>query len=297
MDAAVDLKNIENVLRGIVIPSPPQIIADLQMEMAMPDPDMSSMAALISKDAGLAGAVLKTVNSPLYGSSREISSIAQAVMMLGMQTIMDIINTLCLRQATTDVEKMTDNVYSTLTRFWDSAADVARVCGMVGKKIGLSPLDNAYLLGLFHNVGIALMIVKHDSFLDVMSDSYAQSEVRVVDVENDAIGSNHAVLSYFVARSWKIDSRLCRIISMHHDVNIFENPNVVDSSENVLLGVLKIAEHIVGLHRILGNQQVDQEWKKIADNVMLCVGLTSYELDDLKAQAAELGYGQQLYFR
>ena len=73
--------------------------------------------------------------------------------------------------------------------------------------------------------------------------------------------------------------------------------NVDDSFENIMLGILKIAEHLVGLFRILGNQEVDHEWEKIGDNVLVCVGLTSYEFDDLKSQVAELGYGQQFYFR
>lgn len=48
-------ENIEKILKGITIPSPPQIIADLQMEMAMPDPDLNEMANMISKDPGLSG--------------------------------------------------------------------------------------------------------------------------------------------------------------------------------------------------------------------------------------------------
>jgi len=288
---------IEKILRGITIPSPPQIIADLQMEMAMPDPDLNAMSDLISNDVGLAGAVLKTVNSPYYGSNRDINSISQASMMLGMQTLMDIINTICLRNATIDVNELSDNMYSTLTRFWDSAADVAKVCAMVAKKLGLSPLDNAYMLGLFHNVGIALLIAKHDNYLDVMADSYLQSEKRIVDIENNAIDTNHAVISYYTAKSWKLDKTLCKIISIHHNSDLFKTANLKDTTENTLLGVLKIAEHVVGLHRVIGNIETDYEWKKIGENVLLCVGLTSYELDDLKAQSAELGYGQQLYFR
>ncbi len=74
--------NVEKILKEITIPSPPQIVADLQMEMAMPDPDLNAMADMISKDPGLAGGVLKTLNSPFYGN-HDIGSISKAVMMLG----------------------------------------------------------------------------------------------------------------------------------------------------------------------------------------------------------------------
>ena len=61
-------ENIESILKGITIPSPSQIIADLQMEMAMSEPDLNEMANMISKDPGLAGGVLKILNSPFYGN-------------------------------------------------------------------------------------------------------------------------------------------------------------------------------------------------------------------------------------
>lgn len=299
MNSAAKTKKseIEDVLRGIVIPSPPQVIADLQMEMAMPDPDLNVMANLIAKDVGLSGAVIKTVNSPIYRGSRAIDSINQGVMVLGMKTIMDIINTLCLRNTSASLDKMTDNIYKTLTRFWDSASDMANVCELIGRKLGLSPIDNVYLLGLFHNVGIALMISKHDDYLDVMVESYSQNGARIVDIENKVYDTNHAVISYYTAKSWKVDPRISKIISAHHNIDIFSKGNAKDTVENQLLGILKIAEHVVGLHRILGNQEKDYEWEKIGNQVLLLVGLTTYELDDIASQAEELGYGQQLYFR
>ena len=71
-------ENVEAILKGITIPSPPQVVADLQMEMAMPNPDLNEMADMISKDPGLAGGVLKTLNSPFYGN-HDIGSISKAV--------------------------------------------------------------------------------------------------------------------------------------------------------------------------------------------------------------------------
>ena len=296
MNSAVENSDIEGVLKGITIPSPPQIIADLQMEMAMPDPDLNTMADLITKDAGLSAAVIKTVNSPIYGASREVISINQGVMMLGMKSIMDIINTLCLRNTTTSRAEMTDNTFKALTRFWDSASDVANVCELVGRKIGLSPSDNAYLLGLFNNVGIALLIAKHDNYLDVMVDSYGQERSRIVDVENAQIDTNHAVVGYYAAKSWKVDPRVCKVISMHHNLDVFSKSDSKESVENNLLCALKIAEHIVGLHRVLGNQEVDYEWNKIGDNLTMMIGLSSYDLDELTSQAADLGFTERSYF-
>lgn len=296
MTQAIKQQDIKDLLRGISIPSPPQIIADLQMEMAMPDPDINEIAKFIANDAGLSGSVLKLVNSPFYGDRENVTSISKAVLMLGMDTIIDIINTVCLKKSFMDSESISDNLYATMIRFWDSAADIARVCSMVGSRLHLSPLDNVYTLGLFHNVGISLMVSKHENYLDVMRKSYQQDKDRIIDIENDEYGTNHAVLSYYTARTWKLNQNLCDLIAQHHNPNMFLDKDFIEKKDIKILAVLKIAEHIVGLYRILGNESQDKEWDVIGENVLLAAGLSEYELDDLIYQAKDFGYGTQQYF-
>ncbi len=71
-------EQIKKVLQGISIPPQPQTMVDLQMEQASPNCDIKHIAKLISKDVGLSGSILKTVNSSFYGLSNKISSIEQA---------------------------------------------------------------------------------------------------------------------------------------------------------------------------------------------------------------------------
>ena len=75
MANALTQEQIINVLQGIKIPPQPQILVDLQIEQIMPDPDLNSIANLISRDVGLTGTILKVVNSPFYGLTNKITSV------------------------------------------------------------------------------------------------------------------------------------------------------------------------------------------------------------------------------
>ena len=75
MANALTQEQIINVLQGIKIPPQPQILVDLQIEQIMPDPDLNSIANLISRDVGLTGTILKVVNSPFYGVTNKITSV------------------------------------------------------------------------------------------------------------------------------------------------------------------------------------------------------------------------------
>lgn len=290
-----DNVKIEEMLKGINIPTPPQIVADLQMEMASEEPDMNAMSDMISSDVGLAGAILKIVNSPFYAGRGSISSISQAVMHLGIKVVIEIVNAHCLREACVP-DKLPKNKYSALIRFWDTATDVAKVCAMAARVLGISPKENVYTLGLFHNVGIALLSNKHDDYFNVMRDSYSQKSLCITDYENSVLNTNHAVIGYYVARAWKLDKQLCELIAAHHRQDVILSLKDHNALESQLLCILKMAEHITGLYRILGGMEVDHEWQVIEQKVFDVTGLSKYEFEELMLQARDNGIGSQQYF-
>jgi len=289
-------EQIDSILRGTTIPSPPQIIVDLQMEMAMPDPDLNAMSKLISGDAGLAGGVLKTINSGIYGGGAEITSISKAVMMLGMNTLMRIINTLSLRNEMMNMDDIPDRLFAAMNGFWDSASDVAQTSVLIAQRLSFARPDSAYALGLFHNVGIPLLMLKYNNYAEVMRESYEKPSPRIVDTENQMIDTNHAVLGFFVARSWKLPINLCNLISQHHNAEIFQDPRIPDSEDKTLLAILKMAEHVSGLYRCIGGQPNNLEWNQAGKYILEYAGLSSVDFDDIISQAHDSGLGQQQYF-
>ena len=279
-------EQIQQVLQGISVPPQPQIMVDLQIEQVMPDPDLATIAKLISQDPGLSGALLKIVNSPYFGLTNKISSIQRAVNLLGSRSIINMINALSIRS------EMSDETIITLNRFWDTAQDVAMTCLTLAKRLGFEPADEAYTLGLFHNCGIPLMLKRFDNYIDVLEQAYAEAATgsRIVDTENRAFKTNHAVVGYYTAKSWNLPKHLCDVIAQHHNaVNIFEDPNGRDAQLKNLLAILKMAEHICCCSDVLGAQSRDYEWEALHDHVLDYVGLSEYDFLTLRDTIRELG--------
>ncbi|PAV48375.1 histidine kinase [Pseudomonas sp. HAR-UPW-AIA-41] len=287
---AVDLSEgqIQEFLHGISVPPQPQIMVDLQMEQLMPEPDLKAIAKLIGQDPGLSGALLKIVNSPHFGLANRIASIQQAVNLLGCNTVINLINAQSIKG------EMSDETIVTLNRFWDTAQDVAMTCLTLAKHIGYQPADEAYALGLFHNCGIPLMVKRFPDYMQVLEEAYAcnNDERRVVDVENDKLNTNHAVVGYFTARSWRLPEHLCEAIANHHNLlAIFSEESSRNARLRTLLSILKMAEHICGCHRVLGNQVDDHEWAVLEPTVLEYVGLSEYDFENFMDSLKELGIG------
>ncbi|AHF65526.1 MULTISPECIES: HDOD domain-containing protein [Pseudomonas] len=279
-------EQIQQALQGISVPPQPQIMVDLQMEQYMPDPDLAVIARLISQDPGLSGALLKIVNSPHYGLSNKIASIQKAVNLLGSRTVINLINAQSIKG------EMSDETIVTLNRFWDSAQDVAITSLTLAKRIGSQTVDESYALGLFHDCGIPLMLKRFPDYMPVLEESYAKAgpDWRIVDTENSKFDTNHAVVGYFTAKSWRLPEHVCNAIANHHNaLAIFEDDTSRNAALKNLLAPLKMAEHICESSRVLGNQDEDHEWNSIGHLVLDYVGLSEYDFEYLRESIRELG--------
>ncbi|QDH68160.1 HD-like signal output (HDOD) domain, no enzymatic activity [Pseudomonas sp. NFACC42-2] len=286
MSQELSAEQIQQALQGISVPPQPQIMVDLQMEQYMPDPDLEVIARLISQDPGLSGALLKIVNSSYYGLSNKIASIQRAVNLLGSRSIINLINALSIRG------EMSDDTIVTLNRFWDTAQDVAMTCLTLAKRTGAQAVDEAYALGLFHDCGVPLMLKRFPNYMTVLEEAYANAgpDCRVVDTENNAFNTNHAVVGYYTAKSWRLPEHVTDAIANHHNaLAIFSDETSRNPQLKNLLAILKMAEHIGSSYRVLGNQSVDHEWNAIGHLVLDYVGLSDYDFESLKLSIRELG--------
>jgi HD-like signal output (HDOD) protein len=283
-------EQISNVLMGIKIPPQPQILVDLQIEQIMPDPDLKRIAALIRRDVGLAGTILKVVNSSFYGLRNKITSVDQAVSLIGLDSIINIINGVSIKS------EMSDETITHMNRFWDTANDIAMIATNIAKMVGFPKPDLAYLLGLFHNVGVPLLMRRFDNYLEVLQHSYFNKSDRIIDIENDVLKTNHAVVGYYIAKSWNLPKILCEAIAEHHSCErCFLGKQHTESKTKTLLAILKLAEHVCGSYKILGNQEVDFEWELIGDEVLTHLGLGEYDVEQLEANLDEMGISVKNY--
>ncbi|UVL01436.1 HDOD domain-containing protein [Pseudomonas sp. B21-048] len=267
------------------MPAQPQIMVDLQMEQYMPDPDLEVIAKLISQDPGLSGALLKIVNSPYYGLSNKITAIQRAVNLLGSRSIINLINAQSIKG------ELNDDAIVTLNRFWDTAQDVAMTCLTLAKRVGVQAGDEAYALGLFHDCGIPLMLKKFPDYMKVLEQAYgtASAECRVVDTENKNYNTNHAVVGYYTAKSWRLPEHVTQAIANHHNaLAIFSDESSRNTPLKNLLALLKMAEHICASFRVLGNQSEDHEWNSVGPLVLDYIGLSEYDFETQKQEIRDL---------
>lgn len=289
--------DIEKTIRGITIPSPPQILSDLHAVLSSPGASISDVVDVISKDAGVSGMALRTVNSPIFGISNPVESIDRAVFVLGSSAVMNIVNCVCLRNEMMASTNIPGKTKALLSKLWDCQMDMAIACSVVSSKLGVCATDKAYMVGLFHNVGAYLLLSKHENYPSVLVEKYRSPCGTLVAAENAAYDTNYAVIGYYVARAWRLPESVCSaIVSQHNFLHLLGAGGCKDDGVCQMIAVLKIAEHLIGMHRVLGNTDDDFEWARVGDAVMEYLGITDIDVNDIADELAERGIGQRGYF-
>jgi HD-like signal output (HDOD) protein len=264
---------IEDVAKGFNIPSMPDILVKVQNICANNEGNLEDLANLIAMDIGLSSAILKTINSPLYGMNLAVSDVAQAVMLLGKGSVSTLISGILIKHS------FHGEAAIRFERLWDNASLVAETMVFIGKNIeNKIPLENLYTTGLFHDCGIAAMSIRFPStYLETLLLANEDHSETLVQYENNAHQCDHAIVGYFIASGWKLPKDICQVILNHHEDKFLQYNK--SHMENLVYATLKIADNIVsGLKR----KQNIQGWDGIKESCYTQLGIDEDSYQDLR---------------
>lgn len=271
----LDLEQAKAFVSGIDIPVRPTVLQKIMELQERGDFAINDIANAVSTDVSLSAGVLKTVNSPLFGLSNKISSIHQATSLLGFNNVMNLVIGISLRL------ELKGNFNKAVERFWDTANDVALISAGLAKHLSVVAPDEAYTLGLFHDCGIPLLILKDDGYINVLKQANGSYDKCFTAVEDEAMSTNHTVVGFYVAKSWRLPQRIRLAILNHHEQDMLSSN---DNQLNNLIAILKMAEAISHSARRVNDHP---EWEIIRDYVLSYLDLSESEFFELKEEMLE----------
>ena len=199
------------LLKKVTIPPRPEALIKIGEETKKPEPNVSNIAAIITADISISAAVLQVVNSSFFRRMKEIQSIQQAVMTLGLKRLIPLVKSVALKAAMGNTAKLAD--------FWDEASKLAGAVSVAAdllKKPNLK--DHAYMLGLFHNAGVPIMLLEFDDYPEVLARADKDGWSAVSDEERRRYGTSHTTISAVLAQKWKLPAVMVETIYYQLDV-------------------------------------------------------------------------------
>src|SRR5574343_439281 len=247
-------KVLTSMLNGVDIPPCPAVLLELDAELRKEEPDQREVARRIGQDVALSGHVMLAVN------------------LFGMLSMFQVFVGHLLRVA------LADNQNLTMERFWESSLLTARVSAELARRLGGVRPDMAYTFGLFHDCGIPVLARRFPQTKDVLAKANVAEYGLFTDIEDELLGTNHAVVGYFLARRWQLPVFIAEGILYHHDYSVLSKPGMVHELASTLIAICVLAEHIIRLH-CRGDEE--EEWGKAAPAACAYFNLSLAAVDDL----------------
>jgi putative nucleotidyltransferase with HDIG domain len=172
--------------------------------------NVQELIQLVECDAAISSRVLSMVNGSMFGYSREISSIDQAVVVLGFKSLSQMAVSIASQKVFSEGEL----AVAARTQLYGHSLGCAAVARILANRFGLqSDSGAAFLAGMLHDVGKLV-------FLDVAPNVYVdmqnQPDSRLVEQEQQAFGIDHATVGEKFGELWGLPSAINQAIATHH---------------------------------------------------------------------------------
>lgn len=259
------------------LPSMPEVAFEVMRVADMADSSAITVAATLSRDPSLSVRILRLANSAFYGMTREVTSISDAVVVLGMRTV----KSLSLVAASFPwLHKALDGKGISPVLLWNHSLTTAYLVRAMATRKRMPDAELPFCIGLLHDIGTVVFAVWKENAFDSLVRR-AEAEERPLDeIERAVYGFDHAEVGAELCDVWNLPKVYGSAIRYHHQ------PNLPETSDPIA-DLIHVADFMVrerGINEGAFGQiyQLDQE-------AFERVGLTMDELNEMLDTAINQG--------
>jgi len=218
-------------------------IGTLLAKLAFRNVGYEELTEVVSRDSLLCGHILRTVNSAGFARSRTITSVQQAMTLLGLSKLrriavsFSVTNTFSKTRTPQSWSRTCFNLHSAAT---------AIVAESIAAALNAPNCQGAFLAGLLHDIGKLLIAITAPQQYEMSLELASASGRPLVECERELLGTDHAELSGLALTRWSLPEPVCRAVFHHHADDLDEQVQRHPASTYLLLAlIIPRADHFV----------------------------------------------------
>ncbi len=191
---------------------PGQAVQALKMSM-QEDVELAELAKLVESDPSLTLKVLKLVNRASTGLSHKVSTVQQAVSLLGLTTLrcslLGVITQDYLRKENASLVQWQQSI-------WSHSLACAVSAQLIAERASPGLQQEAFVAAMLHDMGKVVML--HglpEEYLELLEDS-GEPQGCLISAEQEALHCNHTQVGKWLAKKWGLPKNLSDAAFFHH---------------------------------------------------------------------------------
>jgi HD-like signal output (HDOD) protein len=235
---------LDAVWRTEQLPPYPGIVAEVERELAKPDPAPAKVAGILARDPALCAAILRLANSAAQAMRNEATNVSQAIVRLGLRQTRRVVLTAALVQRW-PVHHAIDQ-----RSFWSHSISVALTASELGKytSIPLAPeaAEATFTAGVLHDLGALVLARAFPEQYATLTNARIETGRSAVMLELENWGIDHGEVGGIVACRWRLPDSIRDAVAFHH------HPWQASSEHRILTQLVHVADFLCccqGLNR------------------------------------------------
>jgi putative nucleotidyltransferase with HDIG domain len=195
--------------------------------------NLSTIGDAIQKDPDLTARLLRLANSPFFGFANRLSTVAEAVSLLGIQQIQDMI----VASSVLEQFKGVPDTFVNKDSFWRHSLAVGIAARLLAMERRLPKPDKFFVAGLLHDVGRLVLLSQAAEWAQAVFEVYQSERILLRDAEKKVLGYDHQQIAAELLQSWSYPPTLVQAVGFHHAPG--------QSVAKLEAAVVHIADHLI----------------------------------------------------
>jgi putative nucleotidyltransferase with HDIG domain len=216
------------------LPPMPAVVQQILATLQDPNYSFSDLLETVRLDPGITAHVINMCNSPYYGLRQKVSSLQQAMLLLGSQQLMEIILS---GKMVGHFQKGQSGYRLSRGALWQHCMATALMAQTLGERLKYPDLPTLFTAALMHDVG-KLVLSEYVAKEFTQIEQMVEMGQAFADAERQVLGVDHALLGGAVARKWNFPDNIVAAIAFHH------NPGAAAAEHRHLANLVALANLI-----------------------------------------------------
>ena len=206
--------SIESLIGGIPrsLGSYAPVLAEIENALASPQCNLGTVAEAIEKDPDLTARLLRLGNSSFYGFSSRLATVSEAIGLIGIQQVQDLIVASSIVEQFAGVPADFVNMES----FWRHSL----ACGIGARVLAMErripKADKFFVAGLLHDVGRLVLFSQSPTATQVIFETCRREKLLLREAEYRVLGYDHQAVGEALMRHWQYPVNLIQAVAYHH---------------------------------------------------------------------------------
>ena len=255
-------------------PGMPATAARLMPLFQDPDSSASEIEDILRYDPGLTANILKLTNSAYFGLPSQVSSVRQAILLMGRKRLLQLVMTMCMSAI---MKKPIPGYELPRGELWRHSVAVSVAADLLIASLNINDVDEVFTAALLHDIGKMVLgsyVLEDLAKIKEMVSKGISFEVA----EYVVLGTNHAAIGARILQSWSLPQELVNAVRWHHDPDSCESRCMLSD----VVHVANIMSCCIGYGKGCNGQAAEPSFEVIER-----LGLTQNHIDQLSEQTRQ----------